>query len=164
MKIFFSILIFLSISHFSWSQVRSLTEGQTPGKGKVESLDWLVGYWVGTGFGGECEEVWMPAKDSHMIGTFRFWENGKLVFSEFMNLIQDGESVTIKLKHFSSDLTGWEEKEEWTVFQLIELGEQKVWFNGMTIEREGDQLIYQLNISEGTETKTETLTFSKKAH
>lgn len=164
MRVFLSVLLCLSISHFSYAQVRILQEGENPGKGKIESLDWLVGYWSGTGFGGECEEVWMPAKDNHMIGTFRFWENGKLVFSEFMNLIQDGESITMKLKHFSSDLEGWEEKEEWTIFQLIELGEQKVWFNGMTIERIGDQLIYQLNISDGTETKTETLTFSKKSH
>ncbi|MCS5489916.1 DUF6265 family protein [Algoriphagus limi] len=163
MKIFFSILLCLGISNFSFAQVRNLAEGEKSGKGTVENLDWLVGYWSGTGFGGECEEVWMPEVDGHMVGTFRFWENGQLVFSEFMNLIQDGESVTMKLKHFSPDLEGWEEKEEWTVFQLIELGEQKVWFNGMTIERKGDQLIYHLNVSDGAETKTEILNLSKKA-
>ncbi|TFV94208.1 hypothetical protein E4S40_09215 [Algoriphagus kandeliae] len=164
MKIFFSFLLCLSINHFSFAQVRSLAEGENPGKGALENLDWLVGYWLGTGFGGECEEVWMPAVDGHMIGTFRFWENGKLVFSEFMNLVQDGESVTMKLKHFSPDLEGWEEKEEWTVFKLIELGDEKVWFDGMTIERKGEQLIYHLNVSDGADTKTEILNFSKKAH
>ena len=103
----FLIFAFLSISHFASSQVRQLEDYQFPEKGKVEDLSWMVEYWTGTGLGGECEEVWMPAVDGHMIGTFRFWENGELVFSEFMNLVQDGESVTLKLKHFGADLVGW---------------------------------------------------------
>jgi hypothetical protein len=80
-----------------------------------------------------------------------------------MNLIKDGESVSMKLKHFGSDLVGWEEKEEWTTFELIELGEKKAWLNGMTMERKGDQLIFQVNISEGGEPKIETFTYTKKS-
>lgn len=119
MKALFSILLFLTISHLSTAQVKQLSPDQSPGKGTIADFDWLVGYWIGTGLGGDCEEVWTPAVDGHMIGTFRFWEKGKLVFSEFMNLVEDGESVTMKLKHFGSDLLGWEEKEEWTTFELI---------------------------------------------
>lgn len=163
MKAIFGILIFVTFSHLLSAQVKTLEPNQSPGKGTVEEFDWLVGYWTGTGLGGDCEEVWMPAVDGHMIGTFRFWENGKLVFSEFMNLVQDGESVTMKLKHFGSDLLGWEEKEEWTTFELIELEEKKAYLNGMTIERKGDQLIFQVNISEGGEPQIETFTYSKKS-
>ena len=163
MKALLIILLFLTISHWSTAQVRQLSPGQSPGNGTIADFDWLVGYWIGTGLGGDCEEVWAPAMDGHMIGTFRFWENGKLVFSEFMNLVEDGESVTMKLKHFGSDLLGWEEKEEWTTFELIELGVNKAYLNGMTIERKGDQLIFQVNISEGGEPKIETFTYSKKS-
>lgn len=162
MKALLIILLFLTISHWSTAQVRQLSPGQNPGKGTVEDFGWLSGYWIGNGLGGDCEEVWAPAVDGHMIGTFRFWENGKLVFSEFMNLVEDGESVTMKLKHFGSDLLGWEEKEVWTTFELIELVNNKAYLNGMTIERKGDQLIFQVNISEGTEPKIETFTYRKK--
>lgn len=162
MKFLIIILVFLTISHGTPAQVRQLEKDQTPGKGKVEDLSWLVGYWTGTGLGGECEEVWMPAMDGHMIGTFRFWENGELVFSEFMHLVQERESVTMKLKHFGEDLLGWEEKEDWKAFQLIELGENKAWLDGMTIERKGDQLILQVNISDGSESQIETFTYIKK--
>jgi len=155
-----ALFLFVSVS---FSQVRSLEKDQPPGKGKVEDLSWIEGVWVGKGLGGECEEVWMPAVDGHMIGTFRFWEDGKLVFSEFMNIVQEGETFSMKLKHFGPDLSGWEDKEEWTTFELIELGEKKAWFNGMTIERKGDQLIFQVNISEGGEPKIEAFTFTKKA-
>lgn len=163
MKALLSIFLFLTISHWTFAQVRQLAQGQNPGKGTVAEFDWLVGYWTGTGLGGDCEEVWMPEVDGHMIGTFRFWENGALVFSEFMNLVQDGESVTMKLKHFGADFLGWEEKEEWTTFELIELGKNKAFLNGMTIERKGDQLIFQVNISEGGEPKIETFTYTKKS-
>lgn len=163
MKALFTTLLFLTISHLLPAQVRQLEPSQNPGKASIEDFDWLVGYWTGTGLGGDCEEVWMPAVDGHMIGTFRFWENGKLVFSEFMNLVQQGESVSMKLKHFGADLLGWEEKEEWTTFGLIELDENKAYLNGMTIERKSDQLIFQVNISERGEPKIETFTYFKKA-
>jgi hypothetical protein len=80
-----------------------------------------------------------------------------------MNLVQQGESVSMKLKHFGADLLGWEEKEEWTTFELIALDENKAYLNGMTIERKGDQLIFQVNISERGEPKIETFTYFKKA-
>lgn len=69
----------------------------------------------------------------------------------------------MKLRHFGSDLLGWEEKDEWTTFELIELGENKAWLNGMTIERKGDQLIFQVNIADGGEPQIETFIYSKKS-
>jgi hypothetical protein len=155
--------LLLTISHFTFAQVRQLEADQSPGKGKVEDLSWIIGYWTGPGLGGECEEVWMPAVDGHMVGTFRFWMQGELVFSEFMNLVQEGESVSMKLKHFNPDLSGWEEKEEWTTFRLIELGENKVWFHGLTIERISDELIFHLALTENGVRTIEELRFKRKA-
>lgn len=163
MKALFIVTVFLTFSHFLSAQVRQLEADQAPGKGNVEDLNWMVGYWTGPGLGGECEEVWMPSVDSHMIGTFRFWDAGKLVFSEFMHLIQEGESISMKLKHFNPDLSGWEEKEEWTKFRLIELTENKVWFDGLTIERIGDEMVYQLALTENGKKTVAEFKFTKKA-
>lgn len=161
MKTLILISAFLTISHFAAAQVRQLEENDTPGKGKMEDLNWLAGYWTGTGLGGDCEEVWLPAKDGHMIGTFRFWNEGKLVFSEFMNFVQEGESISLKLKHFNPDLTGWEEKEEWTTFKLIELGPNTAWFHGITYERRGDELVIYLALTEKGERRIEEFRFTK---
>lgn len=161
MKSILPILLFLTISHFSMSQVKNLGKDQEPGKGKVEDLSWLSGYWIGTGFGGKCEEVWMPAEDGHMLGTFRFWDEGKLVFSEFMNMVQEGESITLKLKHFNPDLSGWEEKEEWTTFKLVEMGTNEAYFNGLTFKRSGNQLSIFLSLTQNGERKTEEFSFTK---
>lgn len=105
----------------------------------------------------------MPAQDGHMIGTFRFWSERKLVFSEFMNLVQDGESVSVKLKHFNPDLSPWEEKEKWTTFRLVEVAENKASFHGLTYERKGDELIIHLALTEKGERRIEEFRFTRKA-
>ncbi|MCE7054473.1 DUF6265 family protein [Algoriphagus sp. AGSA1] len=162
MKITFlwSILLFIGSSAFA--QVKQLEKDQEPGKGKVSELNWLEGFWTGTGFGGDCEEVWMPAVDDHMVGTFRFWSEGKLVFSEFMNIIQEGETFSLKLKHFSADLTPWEEKDKWTTFRLVEVGENAVYFHGLTMKREGDEIKLWLALTEDGVRTIEELVYVKK--
>ena len=117
-KLFLSLLLFVNC-FIAVSQVKQLEKDQETGKGNISQLNWLEGFWTGTGFGGECEEVWMPALDGNMIGTFRFWSDGKLIFSEFMNIVQDGETFSMKLKHFNLDLTSWEKDDEKTTFRLV---------------------------------------------
>ncbi|WP_144603354.1 DUF6265 family protein [Algoriphagus algorifonticola] len=139
-SIILSLALFLFSAQSFSQEVKTLSLDENPGKGKVSELDWLSGYWLGTGLGGECEEVWLPQKDGQMMGTFRFWNNGKLQFTEFFQLVEVGDSFTLKLKHYGADLSPWEENEEWTEFRLIEVGENKVWLDGLTMERVGDQM------------------------
>ncbi len=162
MKTLLTLAVFLTISHFATAQVRQLEENEPPGKGTVTELNWLAGYWTGTGLGGDCEEVWLPAKDGQMIGTFRFWNEGKLVFSEFMNLVQEGESFSMKLKHFNPDLSSWEEKEKWTTFRLVETGENTVWFHGLTLQRTGDELTIHLALTQKGERRIEEFRFTRR--
>ncbi|WP_339752784.1 DUF6265 family protein [Algoriphagus aquimarinus] len=105
----------------------------------------------------------MPAVDGSMIGTFRFWSEGKLVFSEFMHIVQEGETFSLKLKHFNADLSPWEEKEEWTTFRLVEVGENTVYFHGLTMKREGDEITLWLALTEGGVRTIEELKYVKKA-
>ena len=164
MKTILIIPVLLLFASVSFSQVKTLDKDQTPGKGKVEDLSWIEGVWVGTGLGGDCEEVWMPAVDGQMIGTFRFWEDGKLVFSEFMNIVQEGETFSMKLKHFNPDLSPWEEKDKWTTFRLVEIGENFVSFSGLTMQRIGDEMILQLALTENGVRKIEEFKYTKKGY
>ncbi|SFB17514.1 DUF6265 family protein [Algoriphagus aquimarinus] len=161
-KSLLSTILFLTC-FIAFSQVKQLEKEQEPGKGNVSNLSWLEGFWTGTGFGGECEEVWMPAVDGSMIGTFRFWSEGKLVFSEFMHIVQEGETFSLKLKHFNADLSPWEEKEEWTTFRLVEVGENIVYFHGLTMKREGDEITLWLALTEGGVRTIEELKYVKKS-
>lgn len=157
-------ILFILFSLFAlpiFSQVKHLEKDQPPGIGNIEDLDWVVGYWTGTGLGGECDETWMPAVDGSMVGTFRFWQDGKLVFSEFMNLIQEEETFYLKLKHFNPDLSGWEEKEEWTIFPLVSVEKNTIWFHGFTMKRIGDKMVLYLEISENGKTQLVEFNYSK---
>ncbi len=141
MKLIILSLAFFLLSTQSFSQeVKTLGPDENPGKGKVSELDWLSGYWLGTGLGGECEEVWLPQKEGQMMGTFRFWNDGKLQFTEFFQLVQVGDSFTLKLKHYGADLSPWEENEEWVDFKLIEMDKNKVWLDGLTMERNENKM------------------------
>lgn len=157
----FSLLFFACF--IASAQVKYIDKDQKPGKGQVYDLDWLEGFWIGTGFGGECEEVWMPAVDGNMVGTFRFWSEGKLVFSEFMNIVQEGETFALKLKHFNADLSPWEEKDKWTTFRLVEVTEHAVYFHGLTMERKGDEITLWLALTENGVRTVEELKYVKKA-
>lgn len=157
--LFFLLLLF-SICTVN-AQVKKLSVDQKTGTGNLRQLEWLSGYWTGEGFGGECEEVWMPEIDGNMIGTFRFWTEGKLIFTEFMNIVQEGETFSLKLKHFNPDLSGWEEDGDWTVFRLVEVGENSVWFDGLTMIRKDNGIHLYLSITENGEETIEELFYRK---
>ena len=161
MNTFYLSLLLLFLGPIVQAQVVTLEEHQKAGIGDLSQLDWLTGYWTGEGFGGQCEEVWMPAVDGHMIGTFRFWYEGKLIFSEFMNLVQEGDTFSLKLKHFNPDLSGWEKNDEWTIFRLVKVGENSVWFDGLTMIREGNEIKLHLALNENGERTVEELIYRK---
>ncbi len=107
---------------------------------KLSDLKWLVGYWRGSGLGAEADENWAPAAGGNMAGTMRLFKNGKLSFSEYMLIEPLGDSLTLRLKHFNSDFSGWEEKDKFVEFRLIKIEGQTTWFDGLTYRLHGDEL------------------------
>jgi len=111
-----------------------------PAAAEIESLSWLRGYWVGPGLGGECEELWMPPMSDRMHGTFTLVQEGKLVFSEAMILVEVDDTVELRVKHFDPEFVGWEEKDGYVTFPLVRLEENTAYFHGLTFRRSGDKL------------------------
>jgi len=98
----------------------------------LQDLSWLAGHWVGkTPRGDYIEEMWMPERDGHMLGSFR-WErgNGRWLF-EFMSLEAAPATpgaLTMRLKHFDRAFRGMEEKTESTTFTSTERAASRVVF------------------------------------
>ncbi len=86
----------------------------------LASLDWLVGSWRGSVGEDPIEEVWLPPVGGAMAGIFRWSKGGQVYLYELMTLEETGGSVILRIKHFDPDLTGWEEKSESVVFDLVE--------------------------------------------
>ena len=78
----------------------------------IADMGWLEGSWSGTGIGGHpAGETFSFAGEGQMVGHFwQLAEDGTTQFYEIITVVPDGDSLTMRLKHFNADLTGWEEK------------------------------------------------------
>lgn len=122
---------------------------------------WLAGHWTGDGFGGVSEELWSPpSENGTMMGVYRHHKgDGSLNFYEFLTL----DSTGMKLKHFNPDLTGWETKEDFVHFELVEFTENKIVLKGLVFERKSDtEMEICLDLKSGEKKWTEVFTMRRK--
>ena len=125
------------------AETRTAPAGHVPPPATVAQLDWLAGIWTGEGIGGaQATEVYSPPGAGSVGGHF-VQEDGKggVEFFEIMQIAEVGGSLVYRLKHFTDELAGWEEKDKYISFPLVALGENTVWFDGLTLRREGDTLV-----------------------
>jgi len=109
--------------------------GTSRPKATINDIAWLVGHWKGTALGGVTEELWSPPQANTMMGSYRLIKDDTVtVFYEIVTIVEESQSLAIRLKHFNKDLTGWEEKDEVREFKLVKKEKNKLWFEGMTFE------------------------------
>ena len=130
--------------------VRSLEEGAEQPAATIEDLAWLAGRWVGEGLGGTAEDVIAPASGGQMMGMFRHSKaDGSVNFYEFYLFAEKGGSLTVRLKHFSPMLAGWEEKAEFVEFPLVAIEGHAAYFDGLTyVLGDGDRLTVGVRLDE----------------
>lgn len=114
-------------------------EGFESPPASIYQLGWLEGLWVGEGIdGAPAMESWLPPTGGTMVGTFvQETADGAIMFTEHMYLMQEGESLVLKLKHFNADLTGWEEKDGMLTFRLLALEPCAAYFQSLTLRCDG---------------------------
>ena len=141
-----------AITMLQSSGLRTETEMVETKVFNIHDYSWLVGHWKGDGFGGVSEEVWTAPADGTMMGMYRHLMDRKLNFYEFLLLDQEG----MKLKHFHPDLKGWETKDEYVTFPLVEFSKDKLVFKGLIFERKSDtEMEIRLRMRTGEEIITE---------
>ncbi|MFB6340911.1 DUF6265 family protein [Saccharicrinis sp. FJH62] len=104
-------------------------------KADLSVIAWLQGHWRGEAFGGITEEIWTPPLGGSMMGAFKLVSEDKVTFYELETISEENETLILRLKHFHSDLKGWEEKDKTVDFKLVKVTSGKVYFEGFTIER-----------------------------
>ncbi|WP_431106923.1 DUF6265 family protein [Winogradskyella poriferorum] len=121
--------IVLAIGLNTYSQEKKILEP------KLENIAWIAGTWHGEAFGGITEEIWSEPSGGSMMATFKLIVDEKVQFYEIEVIREIEDSLILQLKHFGSDLKGWETKDETVDFPLREITENKVVFEGMTFEK-----------------------------
>ena len=129
----------------------------------IDTFKLLEGSWTGEGLGGQFDELWMPPRDQQMHGVFRLERDGKLVFTEYMSIMKDSIGYSMKIKHYSPDFSGWEEKDDHVDFRFIKKEGDWIYFSGLTIHRKGEQHldIYVAFKQEDGSHKEELFTYTK---
>lgn len=133
-------------------------------KPTMDDLNFLNGYWVGDGFGGVSEEVWMPASLGRMNGIYKHMQDGQTTFMEFMDISEVSDTIRLRLKHFNPDMTGWEEKDKYVTFTLQSVAPNKALFKGLTYELVDPNYLkvsLKLKQKDGS-VNTEVFNFSRK--
>lgn len=110
------------------------TDSTASPEADLSAIKWIAGHWRGEAFGGITEEVWTPALGNSMMCAFKLVMNGKVEFYELVTISEEEGSLILRLKHFYSNLTGWEEKDETVDFRLVKVTEDRVYFDGFTFE------------------------------
>jgi hypothetical protein len=116
---------------------RSLAPGAKGAAASVGDLAWMVGHWEGKGLGGQSFETISPPVGGQMAGHFQQVKDGKLFFYEIYHFAPKDGSLVLRIKHFSPDLTGWEEKGVTVEFPLVAVEKDAAYFDGLTIRRTG---------------------------
>lgn len=106
------------------------TEAASP----LDQAAWLAGRWVGTGMGGEVEEVWSPAAGGQMVGHFRYSRDGEPGFYEILMIDLTETGMRMRVKHFNPDFTAWEDKDEWVAFEPVSASPGKIVFKGLVLD------------------------------
>lgn len=130
----------------------------------VDDLAWLSGYWVGTGLGGDVEELWSAPKNGKMVCAFRYDAGNQLVFTEHVTMTNTDAGVSMLVKHFSEDFTSWEESAEYVDFPLIKIEGTTAYFDGCTISRSEDHLDIYVMIEQDGIASEEAFSYDLKVH
>jgi hypothetical protein len=125
------------------AETRSAPEGHVPPPATVAQLGWLAGIWTGEGIGGaKATEAYSPPGAGSLAGHFVQEDGaGGVRFFEIMQIAEVDGSLVYRLKHFTDKLVGWEEKDKFVTFPLVAIEEGAVFFDGLTLRREGDTLV-----------------------
>ena len=136
---FFSICGLSQIKHTE--NTLKLADGQSSPRASIADMAWLAGNWTGTGLDGVSEEVWTKPGGGTMAGTYRLVKDDKPVLYEMMLMIESEGSITLRLKHFTPSLVGWEEKDKTVDFKLVALRGKRMYFSGLTYENAGGKTL-----------------------
>lgn len=123
------------VGEFKTSATNPLNNTSAILEPKLENIKWIAGNWKGEAFGGQTEENWSEPSAGSMMATFKLIDKDKVVFYEIEIIREVENTLILQLKHFESDLKGWEEKDKTIDFPLKEITENKVVFEGMIFEK-----------------------------
>ncbi|SDW90056.1 hypothetical protein SAMN05444411_102421 [Lutibacter oricola] len=134
MKFYLAFLCLICTLSITSQNTLKLNNSKSP-KATLTDVSWISGYWTGEALGGFVEEIWSDPYGKSMMGSFKLvTEGGEISFYELCAISEENNTLILRIKHFSKDLKGWEEKNETTDFKLVKIEKHKAYFDGLTFD------------------------------
>lgn len=76
--------------------------------------------------------------------VFKLAKDNAISFYEVGHIQKLDHTLILQLKHFDGNLRGWEEKDQTVDFRLVKIEKNKVYFEGLTMEKVGPD---QMNVT-----------------
>src|SRR5262245_35388634 len=119
----------------------------------AEDLMWMVGSWQGVTAGNPIEEHWSTPGGDVLMCMIRWLKQGKVYLYEFVTIEPDGDTLVLRIKHFSLGGIGWEGKTEAVTFYLTAIAPNQALFDiddpespaRLIYRRDGDSLYCSLD-------------------
>lgn len=128
----------------------------------LEAASFLVGNWIGEGFGNTFEQHWNPPSGGSMIGLFKLMNGDAVEFYELLLLVEEEGSLSLKVKHFNPDFTAWEDKEDYVRFRYIKSDDDAIHFSGISFYRiDDDTMRAYLVMRSGDKVREEKLVYRR---
>jgi hypothetical protein len=124
-------------------------------------LTWMTGSWRAVRDDKIYEESWSGLDGGTLIAMFRSIQDDKIRFYEFQTISQVGAHVHLRIKHFSADLIGWEERDKFVDFVLVRLEGNEAVF--MDVGKPNTWMLYRLESEDNLFACLETVRDGEKA-
>jgi hypothetical protein len=139
-----------------------LAEGVSRPSATIDDVAWLAGSWRGEAFGKQFEEHWSEPSAGSMVGSFKLMDGDTIELYELMVLsVLDGV-MGLKVKHFSSDFVGWEDRPDYVHFKLVAIEPDALHFSGLSFYRRGPAAMdAYIVMRDGSEIREEHLVYQR---
>ena len=157
MRVLLILLLAFGFYTVKAQQTVQLPKGASSPKAALDDVSWISGHWMGEAFGGIAEEIWSAPLGKSMMFVFRLVNDDKVTFYESGHIKQVDGTILLQLKHFDGNLRGWEEKDQTIDFKLVKVENNKVYFEGLTMEQISDNEMHVYVLIENEGKKEEVL-------
>ena len=149
----------------TFANTMKLQSGMVSPKASIADVAWITGYWQGEMWGGQTEEIWSAPLAGSMMASFKFAADQQVKFYEIITLFELDGSLVLRLKHFSDELKGWEEKDNYMEFKLVKLEDKTAYFEGYTYRLVNPDELHVFVVIDDEGEKTETkFVFKRRQH
>ena len=146
------------------AMIRLRDPRQPPPPATIADMAWIEGHWIGSMPEGPVEHVILSAAFGHMPGFVRAVNPRGILFYEISVFVEAAGSLSVRVKHFTPALAGWEAQDAYVDRPLVARDGAGYYFDGITFLRTGQDsfTVYFLDRAGKQERATLVIPFRRK--